>query len=133
MLLHGRSTFTYGQSRKVGKCVPARLVLKPNLPTFRYGQSDTRHGLQKEEHGLQKEEASYCDLPSLLPLVNTVFLSSQRPATPHPGNGHPAPPHARIRGSSGPFVVLSVFEEDTFTVSLGTASTWGKAIPRVVD
>ena len=98
-------------------------MLKPNLPTFRSGQSDTPHGLQKEEHGLQKEEASYCDLPSLLPLGNAVSLSSQRPATPH----------ARIRGSSGPFVVLSVLEEDTFTVSLGTATTWGKAILRAVD
>ena len=80
-----------------------------------------------------KGEASDCDLPSLLPLVHTVFLSSQRPATPHPVNGHPALPYARIRGSSGSFVVLPVLEENTLTEGLGTASTWGKAIARAVD
>ena len=83
----------------------------------------------------KKEEASYCDLPSVLSLVSTVFLSSQRPATPHPGNSHPAPSHARIRGSSGPFVVLSVLEEDTFMVSrnrqyLGESDS---AVPSIVS
>ena len=38
-----------GGSQKVGKCVAARLDLKPNLPTFRFGQSGTPHALQKEE------------------------------------------------------------------------------------
>ena len=80
----------YGQSRKVGKCVPARLVVKPCLPTFRSGQSGT-------PHGFQKEQASECDLPSLLPLTNTVFLSSQRPLQPR--IPETATPHPRVPGS----------------------------------
>ena len=114
-ILHKLLANNKGPTR-VPSRVPARLVLKPNLPTFRFGQSDT-------PYGFQKEEASYCDLPSLLPLGKDLFLSLQRPATPHPGNGHPAPPHARIRGLSGSFVVLPVLEENTVTVGLGTAST----------
>ena len=83
------SVSIYGQSRKVGKCVPARLVLKPNLPTSVLGSPAPRMVSKRSK-----------PLSAILPLASTVFLSSQRPATPHPGNGHPAPPHARIRGSS---------------------------------
>ena len=112
----------YGQSQKVGKCVPACLVLKPNLPTFRFGQSDTPHRLQKEK-----------PLIVIFQVYSPWYTPSQRPATPHPVNGHPALPYARIRGSSGSFVVLPVLEENTLTEGLGTASTWGKAIARAVD
>ena len=112
----------YGQSRKVGKCVPAHLVLKPNLPTFRSGQSGT-------PHGFQKEQASECDLPSLLPLANTIFPRSalRKPAS------RKRPPRTPARPD--PWFVWIVrscvpaLEENTFPVGPRTASTWGKAIP----
>ena len=114
---------TYSQSRKVGKCVPARLVLKPNLPTFRSGQSSTPHGLPKEQASLS------AIFQACSPWQTLYFFPRTRRTTPHPGNGHPAPLHAQIRGSSGSFIVLAVLEENTFTVGPGTASTWGEAIP----
>ena len=78
--------------RQVGRCVPASLVRKPNLPSIRFGASDTPHGLQKEESLFERSSKVSSSWQAL------HFLQS--PTTPHPGNGHPASPHARIRRST---------------------------------
>ena len=77
--------------RQVGRCVPASLVRKPNLPSIRFGASDTPHGLQKEESLFERSSKVYSSWQAL------HFL---RRKAPQPRIPEAAIPHPRMPGSA---------------------------------